>query len=112
VPDGYNLYVSKGVLTEKVKVALKNTDDWSDGVFANDYKLRNIREVENFIKKNHHLPGVLSAKEMVEVGNDLHETDNRLLTKIEELTLYMIKQNNEIIELKRELLKLKSIRKN
>ncbi len=117
-PEGYNLYVSKGVLTEKVKIALKDTDDWSDGVFAHDYKLKSIREVEKFVKNNHHLPGIPSAKEMVEHGNDLHETDNRLLTKIEELTLYMIKQNKEMIKLreenyfiKKELLKIKGVSK-
>ena len=32
-PSDYNLFVSKGILTEKVKVAIRNTSDWSDKVF-------------------------------------------------------------------------------
>jgi hypothetical protein len=34
LPEGYNLYVSEGILTEQVKVALKNTEDWADHVFS------------------------------------------------------------------------------
>jgi hypothetical protein len=33
LPEGYNLYVSEGILTEQVKVALKNTEDWADHFF-------------------------------------------------------------------------------
>ena len=36
------------------------------------------------------MPGVPSAEQMVEQGNDLHKTDAKLLEKIEELTLYSI----------------------
>ena len=89
-PVGYKLFVEEGILTEKIKVAVKNTDDWSDKVFESDYPLRRLWEVENFIKANKHLPGVPSAQQMVEQGNDLHKTDAKLLEKIEELTLYSI----------------------
>ncbi|GAB3174222.1 hypothetical protein GCM10027291_32040 [Telluribacter humicola] len=99
IPDGYKLYVSEGILTEKVKVALKNTNEWSDYVFEKNYNLLNLEEVEYFIKKKKHLPGVPSAEEMLKTGNDLHKTDALLLQKIEELTLYLIdlkKQNQEL----------------
>ncbi|GAB3694089.1 hypothetical protein GCM10027592_14650 [Spirosoma flavus] len=99
-PAGYKLFVEQGILTEKVKVALKNTSDWSDYVFQSDYKLKSLSEVENFIQANKHLPGVPSAQEMVEKGNDLHKTDAKLLEKIEELTLYSIQQQKEIDQLK------------
>jgi len=89
-PAGYKLFVEEGILTEKVKVAVKNTADWSDKVFAPSYSLRPLAEVDEYIQKHQHLPGVLSAKEMVEQGNDLHKTDATLLEKIEELTLYSI----------------------
>ncbi len=89
-PADYNLFVSKGILTEKVKVAVKNTDEWSDKVFDSAYSLRPLAEVETYIKANRHLPGIPSAKEMVERGNDLHQTDAKLLEKVEELTLYTI----------------------
>ena len=100
-PAGYNLFVSKGILTEKVKVAVKNTDEWSDKVFAPSYSLQPLAEVEHYIRVNQHLPGIPSAKEMVETGNDLHKTDAKLLEKIEELTLYSIEQQKRIAKLER-----------
>ncbi|GAB3992871.1 hypothetical protein GCM10028807_26710 [Spirosoma daeguense] len=96
-PAGYKLFVEQGILTEKVKVAVKNTADWSDYVFASDYKLKSLSEVERFIKANKHLPGMPSAEEMVQKGNDLHQTDAKLLAQIEQVVLHSIeleKANN------------------
>ena len=45
LPAGYSLYVGQGLLAERVKVAVKNTGDWSDYVFSSDYKLRSLSEV-------------------------------------------------------------------
>lgn len=95
-PAGYKLFVEEGILTERVKVALKNTADWSDYVFAPGYRLRSLSEVEQHIQKWGHLPGVPSAQQMVEQGNDLHRTDAKLLEKLEELTLYSIEQQKQI----------------
>ncbi len=95
-PSDYNLFVSKGILTEKVKVAVKNTAEWSDYVFAPGYRLAPLTEVAQYIEQHQHLPGVPSAQEMVEQGNDLHQTDAKLLEKIEELTLYLIEQRAEL----------------
>ncbi|QJW92296.1 bZIP transcription factor [Spirosoma taeanense] len=89
-PAGYQLYVADGILTEKVKVAVKNSADWSDYVFADNYKLRPLSEVERFVKENKHLPGVPSANDVVEQGIDVGKMDAKLLEKVEELTLYMI----------------------
>jgi hypothetical protein len=102
-PSDYNLFVSKGILTEKVKVAVKNTDEWSDKVFAAGYTLKSLTDVEAYIKEHQHLPGIPSAKEMVESGNDLHKTDVKLLEKIEELTLYMIELTKENQALKQQV---------
>ncbi|GAB3702486.1 hypothetical protein GCM10027592_31960 [Spirosoma flavus] len=95
-PTGYKLFVEEGILTEKVKVAVKNTSEWSDKVFDDSYQLKGLSEVEKYIKTNKHLPGVPSASEMVEQGNDLHQTDAKLLEKIEELTLYSIQLEKEL----------------
>lgn len=92
---GYKLFVETGILTEKVKVAVKTSGDWSDYVFDEHYSPTPIYELEEFIKTHKHLPGIPSAKEMVQEGNDLGKTDALLLAKIEELALY-------IIELKKE----------
>jgi hypothetical protein len=95
-PAGYRLYVQDGILTEKVKVAVKNASEWSDYVFAPGYKLAPLAEVARFIQINKHLPGVPSAAEVVEQGVDMAKMDAKLLEKIEELTLYSIQQQTTI----------------
>jgi hypothetical protein len=97
----YKLYVGTGIMTEKVKVALKNTSDWADYVFKTDYNLMPIYEVETFITKNGHLPNVPSAEEVVESGIDVAKMDAKLLEKIEELTLYIIELQKQVDELKK-----------
>ncbi|WP_461630280.1 hypothetical protein [Labilibaculum euxinus] len=81
---------------------------WSDFVFENDYQLKNLEEVESYITKNNHLPDVPSEKEVLKNGIQLGEMNAKLLQKIEELTLYMIEQNKEIKELRKEIQVLKT----
>lgn len=107
-PAGYKLFVEGGILTEKVKVALKNIAEWSDYVFVPGYRLRSLADVEQYIHERGHLPGLPPAQQMVEQGNDLHKTDVKLLEKIEELTLYSIEQQKQIDELKRLVKQLKN----
>ncbi len=108
MPTGYKLYVETGILTEKLKVALSGTSDWSDYVFNKDYKLSSLEEVEKYIQANHHLPNVPSAEEVVKSGIDVAKMDAKLLEKIEELTLYMIALKKENADIKKELQHLKS----
>jgi len=63
---------------------------WYDHVFHSDYNLRPLNELEQFVKQNHHLPEIPTAKEVIENGLDLGEMQGKLLLKIEELTLYII----------------------
>lgn len=79
------------------------TDWWPDYVFAKDYSLRSLSEVQEFIDKNHHLPEVPSAEEIEKDGVALGEISSTLLKKIEELTLYTLQQQKEIDELRRQL---------
>lgn len=97
---GYRLYVQTGILTEKVKVAVETTADWADYVFEKNYKMMALSEVETYVKKNKHLPGVPSAEEVVKEGVDLTKMDAKLLEKIEELTLYVIELEKKINEIK------------
>lgn len=98
-PAGYLLYVADGILTEKVRVAVKTTSDWADYVFSDNYSLMPLKDVEQFVKTNSHLPNVPSAQEVVNGGIDVAKMDAKLLEKIEELTLYVIEQNKRIEEL-------------
>jgi hypothetical protein len=61
-----------------------------------DYVMPTLAEIENFTKKNHHLPNVPSAKEIQQNGLSLGEMSNVLLQKVEELTLYVIEQQNKL----------------
>lgn len=94
-PAGYRLYVQDGILTEKLKVAVRNGASWADYVFDENYKMQDLAEVEAFVKANHHLPNVPSAQEMVDNGLDVATMDAKLLEKIEELTLYLIEMKKE-----------------
>lgn len=104
--EEYRLYVAEGILTERVKVALRHTTDWADYVFKQDYKLLTLGEVDAFIKKYGHLPGVPSAEEVKDKGIDVATMDAKLLEKIEELTLYMIelKKENEAMKMQLDAL--------
>ena len=77
-------------------------NDWTieapDYVFEKDYNLPNLKTVEDHITTKKHLPGVPSAAEMKENGVDLSQMNMILLKKVEELTLYVIDQNKQIME--------------
>ena len=74
-----------------------------------DYSLPTLAEIESFTKENHHLPNVPSAREIQQSGLPLGEMSNILLQKVEELTLYAIKQNKELERLKTENESYKSL---
>lgn len=93
----YNLFVAKGIRTRKVKV---DVSAWPDYVFHPNYLLPSIPEVEQYIGENNHLPGVISAKDAEQNGVDLGQTQADLLKKVEELTLYLIKHEKSIEQLK------------
>lgn len=101
---GYMLAVKGDIIAEEVLVATYN--DWPDYVFANDYKLKSLEELEQFIKENSHLPNVPDASEIKENGISLGEMDAKLLEKIEELTLYVIQLKKELDESNRMIQEL------
>jgi hypothetical protein len=91
---GYKLAVNGKIRTQEIKVEAAN---WPDYVFAKDYKLPSLQETEQHIKDKGHLPGIPSAEEVKANGIDLGEMNAKLLKKIEELTLHLIKleKNND-----------------
>ena len=106
LPGNYNLYVTNGILAERVRVAL-TSDSWADYVFAPNYQLTDLSYVEAFIKANKHLPNVPSAAEVEKKGIDLGEMDATLLRQIEELWLHVIELKKEVTELRKENKELK-----
>lgn len=101
----YSLFVEKGVLSEDYAIGPKST--WADYVFEKGYVRQPLSEVEDFIKKNKHLPGLPSAKEVAEDGYNIHAVNTRLLEKIEELTLFIIEQQKDIEMLKKQFNQVK-----
>ena len=102
-PGNYNLYVTGGILTDKVKVAANGSLEWMDKVFDKSYLLRSLNEVELFIADNKHLPEIPSTVEVQKNGIDLAVMDSKLLQKIEELTLYMIQLNKQNSSLQKRI---------
>lgn len=80
-----------------------NNIPWPDYVFKSDYKLLPLKEVENFITKNGHLPNVPSEEEVIENGVSLGDMQAKLLEKIEEMTLHMIQMQKRIDELETDI---------
>ena len=105
--DGYKLYVEQGILTEKVKVAIKNSKDWYDHVFHKDYSLMPLNVLDEYVQKNHHLPGIPTTAEVLKNGIDLGNMNALLLKKVEELTLYTIQLKKELDETKKLIKKKK-----
>ena len=73
---------------------------WADFVFKDNYKLPALDEVEDFIAKNKHLPGIPTEAEVKEKGVNVGNISSKLLQKIEELTLYVIdlKKENDLLK--------------
>ncbi len=87
----------------KAEELLIDTVTGADFVFEDDYDLMSLDEVETFVEKNNHLPGVESAKSMQKNGLEMGEFQIKLLQKVEELTLYAIEQKNQIKKLEAAL---------
>jgi hypothetical protein len=105
--DGYKLFVEEGILTEKVKVAIKNSEDWFDHVFQPEYKLMPITDLAKYIKQNSHLPEIPTTAEVMKDGVDLGKMNALLLKKVEELTRYLIDLKGELDQTKKEVAELK-----
>lgn len=97
--DTFRLSVKGKVRAEEVKVYV----GWADYVFAKDYQLPSLEEVEKHIKEKGHLMNVPSGKEIEENGLFVGEITKIQQEKIEELTLYLIEQKKEIEVLKAQM---------
>ncbi|WP_410222295.1 hypothetical protein [Pedobacter sp.] len=87
------LSVNGKIRAKEIKV---ETANWPDYVFNDSYRLTDLKETAEFIKKNKHLPGVPSAAEAEKEGIELGEMNKVLLKKIEELTLHLIEKDKQL----------------
>jgi hypothetical protein len=92
----YKLDVCGTMRAKEVRVAT----GWCDYVFAEDYKLPALSDVEAFIKTNKHLPDVTPGSVIEGEGLEVGKTSAQMIKKIEELTLYVIDLQKQVNDLK------------
>ena len=96
-----------GDLQVHTEVWVAGTQEHPDYVFQHyftgfsnidpNYKFKSLADIENFLRKNHHLPGIKSAAEVKAEGVwNLSESNLQNLEKIEELFLHTIEQEKKI----------------
>lgn len=98
------LSVNGRVRAQEVKV---EASPWPDYVFDEDYPLPSLEETEQYIRKHGHLKGIPKAEEVAREGLSLGEMNAKLLEKVEELTLYLLNQNERIKRLEKDNATLK-----
>lgn len=82
------------IRARQIDVDLGNIPDY---VFAENYCLMSLAELEEYVKKNKHLPKIMSESDYQKQGSiNLNELNLKLLEKIEELTLYILQLHQRI----------------
>lgn len=90
---GNKLSVNGTIHAKEVKVDMI---DWPDYVFNSNYELLNLTELNIYIMRHKHLPGIPSALEITTKGLNIGDISSRLINKVEELTLYLIEKDNQL----------------
>jgi len=97
-----NLTISGNIITTNCP-----TGCGPDYVFEEGYELMTLAELEAYIDENGHLPNVPSAVEMETKGINMTQLQLSMLEKIEELTLYLLEQQQTIDGLRQEVASFK-----
>ena len=103
------LNVSGRIQAQEVEiVSPAQLSGFPDYVFDDDYQLKSVLEVEQYIIENQHLEDLPGAEEVQEQGMNALAMQKLLLKQIEELTLYTINQQQRLEQLHREVNEMKS----
>lgn len=86
---------SNGIVRAR-EIIVDNASNWPDYVFADNYHLLSPDELRTYILTHRHLPNVPPALQIEQDGIPLGEMNRLLLEKIEELTLYILDQEERI----------------
>ncbi|MBL4657583.1 MAG: hypothetical protein JKX73_06250, partial [Flavobacteriales bacterium] len=100
-PHNYLLAVNGTIGAKKVKVEI-SSQAWSDHVFSKDYQMMSWREKENFYKREKHLPGIPSAREIDKEGLDITETMSGMTLNVEENRLDITELYKRIEKLEKD----------
>jgi len=98
------LHVAGTIGAEEVLV----TSTGADYVFEPGYRLRPLPEVASYIRAEHHLPDIPSADEVKRKGMGVGEMEAKLLAKVEELTLHLIREHERNEDLQARIARLEA----
>lgn len=101
VVEDFILWTETDIVTKDYR--LIDIEQWADYVFDEGYELMPLSEVEAFVGQNHHLPGVRSAIDLGRQVYTLKEMNKDFISKIEELTLHVINQEESIEKVKKRM---------
>jgi hypothetical protein len=104
-PAGFKMSVDGKLICTELEVKVT---PWPDYVFAKNYQLRPLPELEAFIEKNGHLPNIPKAEDIENQSLALGNMSKLQMEKIEEITLYMIEINKRLQNLEKENERLKT----
>jgi hypothetical protein len=93
----------------EVRELLVTQQPGADFVFEEDYELMPLGELAQFIQQHRHLPEVPDAATMEKHGVQQGKMNRLLLQKVEELTLYLLHQQNTIDSLQHANNKIKEL---
>lgn len=89
-------------MQKQLKVRSNPMNPWPDNVFESNYNLMSLKELDQYIKQNKHLPNIPTQDEISKDGMDVYEMNAALLKKVEELTLYVIELEKRIDKIEKD----------
>lgn len=92
VATGYLLSVDGKVMCEELRVEMS---PWPDYVFEEEYPLRSLQSLREYVTLHNRLPGIPAAGQVESEGLDVGQMQGLLMEKIEELTLYILQLDEE-----------------
>ncbi|HMW10609.1 MAG TPA: hypothetical protein PJ987_09180 [Bacteroidia bacterium] len=107
IPLGYRLIVEGTIGAREMRIVNPSLT-WPDYVFADDYKLKSLSDIEQFVESNNRLPGFASAATVASEGQDIGALQVQQQQTIEEMYLHIIALEKRISKLEQENKKLKS----
>ena len=95
----YRLSVYGKITASSLYILADNTTNWADYVFADNYRLTPLPELETYLKANRHLPEIPTTCDVEAEGINMGAMNTLLLKKVEELTLHLIELNKKVARL-------------